>query len=288
MEENIIIKSEKISYKKQFKLARVIVICLLVIVFGVSIFQHINYLQGQSCAVELMKASSDRYDNFSGSYTELVQEMYDDLNPYGYSYSYNGYVFDNSETVSTAYDVDKALGELLESKGYDCFISGSDYLKYTGILGYFESTIDNCSNGGLLCLGFIISIGLGIALIILNLFYNNISKKEIFITEDSIICKNKSKIVKEFLIKDISTIELSGFKGLKIIGNSINYSIKLVENRAEIKDFIMSKIATFSKQIPNNALQNSADELKKYKDLLDSGVITQEEFESKKKQLLGL
>ena len=33
---------------------------------------------------------------------------------------------------------------------------------------------------------------------------------------------------------------------------------------------------------------SNADELKKYKDLLDSGVITEEEFESKKKQLLGL
>lgn len=31
-----------------------------------------------------------------------------------------------------------------------------------------------------------------------------------------------------------------------------------------------------------------ADELKKYKELLDSGIITQEEFEAKKKQLLGL
>ncbi len=33
---------------------------------------------------------------------------------------------------------------------------------------------------------------------------------------------------------------------------------------------------------------SNADELKKYKDLLDSGVITQEEFDAKKKQLLGL
>ena len=33
---------------------------------------------------------------------------------------------------------------------------------------------------------------------------------------------------------------------------------------------------------------STADELKKYKELLDSGVITQEEFEEKKKQLLGL
>ena len=34
--------------------------------------------------------------------------------------------------------------------------------------------------------------------------------------------------------------------------------------------------------------QSSADELKKYKELLDSGVISQEEFDAKKKQLLGI
>lgn len=33
---------------------------------------------------------------------------------------------------------------------------------------------------------------------------------------------------------------------------------------------------------------SSADELKKFKELLDMGIITQEEFDSKKKQLLGL
>lgn len=33
---------------------------------------------------------------------------------------------------------------------------------------------------------------------------------------------------------------------------------------------------------------SNADELKKYKELLDSGVISQEEFDAKKKQLLGL
>ena len=34
--------------------------------------------------------------------------------------------------------------------------------------------------------------------------------------------------------------------------------------------------------------QSSADELMKYKELLDNGIITQEEFDAKKKQLLGL
>ena len=36
------------------------------------------------------------------------------------------------------------------------------------------------------------------------------------------------------------------------------------------------------------ATHSQADEIKKYKELLDSGAITQEEYDSKKKQLLGL
>ena len=38
----------------------------------------------------------------------------------------------------------------------------------------------------------------------------------------------------------------------------------------------------------NTQSASNADELKKFKDLLDSGVITQTEFDEKKKQLLNL
>jgi hypothetical protein len=43
-----------------------------------------------------------------------------------------------------------------------------------------------------------------------------------------------------------------------------------------------------SANAPQVSAVSTADELKKFKDLLDSGVITQEEFDEKKKQLLGL
>lgn len=41
-------------------------------------------------------------------------------------------------------------------------------------------------------------------------------------------------------------------------------------------------------QMASNAKATPADDLKKYKELLDSGAITQEEYDAKKKQLLGL
>jgi predicted Zn-dependent peptidase len=44
------------------------------------------------------------------------------------------------------------------------------------------------------------------------------------------------------------------------------------------------KSAVIKQEIP----QSTADELKKFKDLLDSGAITQAEFDAKKKQLLRL
>ena len=39
---------------------------------------------------------------------------------------------------------------------------------------------------------------------------------------------------------------------------------------------------------PSNAGQSAADELKKYKELFDAGVINEEEFQAKKEQLLKL
>lgn len=51
---------------------------------------------------------------------------------------------------------------------------------------------------------------------------------------------------------------------------------------------IAAKSTEATAQQSENEEINNADALKKYKDLLDSGVITQEEFDAKKKQILGL
>lgn len=61
----------------------------------------------------------------------------------------------------------------------------------------------------------------------------------------------------------------------------------------EICQMLVSKIKNqISKQKRNNSAKmntvSSAEELKKFKELLDAGVISKEEFEFKKKQILGL
>ena len=60
-----------------------------------------------------------------------------------------------------------------------------------------------------------------------------------------------------------------------------------LKNAEELKRTIIEK-KKMLRDKPDNANAGNADELKKYKDLFDSGVITQEEFDAKKKQLLGM
>ena len=58
----------------------------------------------------------------------------------------------------------------------------------------------------------------------------------------------------------------------------------------EVVKFLKDKVADCKakKNAPTVVQSSAADELKKFKELLDMGAITQEEFAAKKKQLLGL
>ena len=72
--------------------------------------------------------------------------------------------------------------------------------------------------------------------------------------------------------------------------NSIPIQPSMVEQAREIVDFIEKRrkeIKSEAKGTPTPAF-SEADELMKFKQLLDSGAITQEEYDAKKKQILGL
>lgn len=74
--------------------------------------------------------------------------------------------------------------------------------------------------------------------------------------------------------------------------NSFTFDITTISNEdmKTVVNFIKEKIDQLKKRQnnPNASSISSADELKKYKDLFDAGVLTQEEFEQKKKELLHL
>lgn len=73
--------------------------------------------------------------------------------------------------------------------------------------------------------------------------------------------------------------------------NSIQFSGKERNAEAEIiVNFIKNKIEEIKNAPVGGVVQqvSPAEELKKFKELLDDGIITQEEFDAKKKELLGI
>lgn len=93
-------------------------------------------------------------------------------------------------------------------------------------------------------------------------------------------------------VSAIATIRV--LKGVSVSTSSGRISFCVIKNADEIYK-VMNNLLIERQQEKVNATVAAAapksdetDQLKKYKDLLDSGVITQEEFDAKKKQLLGL
>lgn len=86
----------------------------------------------------------------------------------------------------------------------------------------------------------------------------------------------------------ISSISKAMFKGIGVATASGLIRFYLLENQNEVYSEITKLLLNRQNGTIGNVNGSDADELKKYKELLDSGVITQEEFDAKKKQLLGL
>lgn len=93
-------------------------------------------------------------------------------------------------------------------------------------------------------------------------------------------------------ISSTATIRL--LRGVAVATSSGKISFLVIKNADEVYGVINNLLIERQKEKAKESApvtitqSDEADQLKKYKALLDSGVITQEEFDAKKKQLLGL
>lgn len=92
----------------------------------------------------------------------------------------------------------------------------------------------------------------------------------------------------------ISAASIGLLKSVGVSTASGRISFWLLENKDELYSAITTLLMKRQQEKLNATIvataphSDEADQLKKFKDLLDSGIITQEEFDAKKKQLLGL
>ena len=131
-------------------------------------------------------------------------------------------------------------------------------------------------------------IGLGLICLII---YAWLYSYELTVTDKRIYGKTAFGIRVDLPADSISAIGTSWLKSIVVATSSGKISFLLIKNRDEIHKSVSNLIINRQNRSTADSSPTptiNTDELKKYKELLDMGVITQEEFDAKKKQLLGL
>ena len=140
-------------------------------------------------------------------------------------------------------------------------------------------------------------LDLGLILIIWGvLFYVACVKTAITVTDKRVYGTALWRKRVDLPFDSISAVSTTIFKGVGVATSSGLISFKLIDNNKEvhkaISDLLIKRQEMKHTNIEPIVVQSpstsTTEELKKYKELLDSGVITQEEFDAKKKQLMGL
>lgn len=100
--------------------------------------------------------------------------------------------------------------------------------------------------------------------------------------------------LESFTYKNISSIEMSKkFTGHSISffasGNKVSMKMINIGDINKFVEYVRGKLNDASSQTGNTKPVTSvADDIKKFAELKEAGIITEEEFEAKKKQLLGI
>ena len=89
-------------------------------------------------------------------------------------------------------------------------------------------------------------------------------------------------------LDSVTAIGMCFMKGIAITTASGSIKFGCIKNRDEIYDVVSKLLMDRQTEHRSSMPQSYADELKKFKELLDAGIISQDEFDAKKKQLLGM
>ena len=194
-----------------------------------------------------------------------------------------------------------SLAIIIDQWSYYYFLE--DYYKYKSTLE-FLNRVDFCDNGfsfaiheyfdsgcffwAILILGGISGIGL--------IIYGWLHSYELIVTDKRIYGKVAFGKRVDLPLDSVSaTATIQTLKGISVSTSSGRISFLAIKNAKEIYEVINNLLIKRQNEkkpseiiIQDTVKTDEADQIKKYKDLLDSGVISQEEFDAKKKQLLGL
>ena len=134
---------------------------------------------------------------------------------------------------------------------------------------------------------------LGVIVILVSLFFFwQMSRGKLTVTNQRVTGKASFGKTVDLPLNQISAVALGVCRSITVATSSGRIHFWFVQNREEVRSALTdiigkAQVADINQHTPPVA-PSAADEIKKYKELLDEGIITQEEFDAKKKQLLGL
>ena len=136
--------------------------------------------------------------------------------------------------------------------------------------------------------GFLIDAG--IILIILGIiFFILCSRQKLVVTEEGVSGATLTRRI-NIPFSSVKTVSLGGLKGITFGTSSGKTGFVCIKNNEDIQHIVSAKITDSDKGSAQKTIneQPMAPDLMKLKEYLDAGIITAEEFEVKKKQILGL
>lgn len=133
-------------------------------------------------------------------------------------------------------------------------------------------------------------------LVIAIVFYAWTSKVNLIVTNKRVYGTAAFGKRVDLPLDKISAVGTTFFNGIAVTTSSGAIKFLMIKNSVDIhsaiSQLLMERQETNKKAartvVKQEIPQSNAEELRRYKELLDLGVITQDEFDAKKKQLLGL
>ena len=173
------------------------------------------------------------------------------------------------------------------------------YREHKGYCDYCHNnlTLEKCTHSEAFSevgyyLYFTFLIPFTLSLLFLGFFFLLTYSMELIVTNKRVYGKTYFGRSVDLPLDSISSVGSSWLKGVAVATSSGKISFILLKNakqiHKEITTLLIDRQNKKKQEQPVIVPTSNADELKKYKELLDSGIITQEEFDAKKKQLLGL
>ncbi len=156
---------------------------------------------------------------------------------------------------------------------------------YVGSSDFVETYIIPDAGEGAAVLFYLTVIALGTGIVL----WYYLGQRDITVTDKRVYGKAAFGVMIDLPFDKIASVSTSFPKAVAVATSSGLIKFFLLENQQEIFSTISELLIKRQSQSTetNNNVSN-ADELQKYKILLDNGVITQEEFDAKKKQILNL